>query len=108
MPTQLEGLTLASLRLLDPRIEGLFCRQMQIIAADCMNRPREKGKRKLTFELICEPVPDPETGECEEVKVSIDAHSSVPRFRTRPYPMQVTKAGMKFEAEVHDDSPATV
>lgn len=108
MPVQLEALTLATLQTLDPRIEALFQRQMQILSSDCMNRPREKGKRKLTFELICEPVPDPETGECDEVKVSIDAHSSVPRFRTRPYPMQPTKAGLKFNAEVPDESPAQV
>lgn len=107
MAVQLEGLSLATLEVLDPRIEVLFQKQVQLIANDCMNRPREKAKRKLIFEMQFEPMVDPDTGECEEVKVSIDGKSTLPPFRTRPYPMHVTKAGLKFNSEVPDESAAT-
>ena len=103
MAVQLEQLTLATLETLDPKIELLFQKQLQLITNDCMNRPNEKKKRKLIFEMEFEPVPCPDSGECEEVKVSIDGKSSLPPFRTREFPMRPSKAGLRFDAQVPDD-----
>ena len=52
MPVQLEGLSLKTLETLDPRIEVLFQKHVQQISNDCMNRPREKSKRKLILEFF--------------------------------------------------------
>jgi hypothetical protein len=103
MAVQLEQLTLATLEVLEPKIELLFQKHLQLITNDCMNRPGEKKKRKLTFQLEFEPVADPETGQCEEVKVSIDANAAVPKFRTRDFKMRPSKAGLRFDAQVADD-----
>ena len=107
MPVQLEGLSLKTLEILDPRIEVLFQKQVQLISNDCMNRPREKTKRKLIFEMQFEPVVDPDTGECEEVKVSINGKATLPPFKTRQFPMQVSKAGLRFNSEIPDESALT-
>ena len=103
MPAILEGLTLGSLESLDPRIEVLFQKHVQQITQDCMNRPREKTKRRLVFEILFEPSVDPDTGECDEVKVTLEGKSKLPVFRTRSFPMQATKAGLRFNAESPDD-----
>lgn len=103
MGVQLEQLSLASLETLDPRIEVLFQKHVQQISNDCINRPREKSKRKLILEFYVEPVCDPDTGECEEVRVSIEGKSKLPVFRTKAFPMAVSKAGLRFNSEVPDN-----
>lgn len=100
---EFEELKLSTLGDLDDRIEILFQRHLQNIANDCLNRPAEKTKRKVVVELSFEPVADPDSGDCDSVRITIEARSKVPTFRTKSYPLGVTKAGFRFNSENPSD-----
>jgi hypothetical protein len=104
---KLEKLTLETIGIVDPRIEGMFQKHVRQIVDDVMNRPAEPAARKLTLEFLVTPVirEDPDTGEsqCDEVKVSFEGKSKVPTFRTRAFPMKVSRAGLQFNREIPED-----
>lgn len=90
------------------RINRLLMRHIQRISQDCMDRPTDKTKRKVILEFTAEPVYDPDTRECESVKVEIECKSKVPVFRSKTFQMRVTKAGLRFNPDFPDqlDQPS--
>ncbi len=102
MPIKTEELRLDTIGQLDPRMEKLFQSHIQRICADCRNRPTDKTVRKLVFQFDVEPVVDPETGECEQVNLTVEAQSKVPNWRTRTFPMAITGKGLEFNAHTPD------
>ncbi len=97
---QLDFRSLADLH--DERIAKLLRLHLQKIAQDCMDRPGDPAKRKVTLEFIAEPVLD-EHGQCETVKLEIECKSKVPTFRSKKFEMRVTKAGFLFNKDFPDD-----
>ncbi len=100
---KLEQLRLDTLGTLEPRLEAVFQRHLASIAQDCINRPREKNKRKIVIEMTIEPVQDPETGECEHCNISVEARSKVPTHRTKSFQLAPSKAGFRFNSEVPEN-----
>jgi len=102
MPIELTQLSLSSLEQLDGRIEALFQKHLAFLSSDCMNRPGDKTPRKLSLELSIVPQTDPATGECDDVFVSIEAKSKVPTYKTKEYPLRVSRGGLLFNADIPD------
>lgn len=100
---KLEGLSLAALGKLDPRLEALFQKHMQTVSNDCMNRPLENTARKVMLEFEIKPVPDPESGTIDYCTISIEARSKVPTYRTKAYQLAPSKAGFQFNSEVPEN-----
>lgn len=84
------------------RIDKLLAMHLARIAQDCMNRPGDKTKRKVTLEFEVSPVEDPETRECEHCKVAIECKSKVPTYRSKVFQMRVTKGGLLFNKDFPD------
>lgn len=99
----LQPLKLESLGDIDPRVESLFLKHLMRLSQDCMDRPRDTAKRKVMLEFTFVPDVDPDTGECDEAKMTIEAHSKVPTYRTKSYPVRLTKNGFLFNSEVPED-----
>jgi len=85
----------------DGRIDRLMMMHIRRIAADCMDRPGDKNKRKVTLDFHVEPVID-DDGQCEYTKVQIECRSKVPTYRSKPYEMRVSKAGLLFNQDFPD------
>jgi hypothetical protein len=100
---QLEKLRLDTLQQLDPRIEMLFQKHLQNIASDCIHRPGEKATRRLILEFFVEPDVDPDTGECDRVKIAVEGKSKVPVFRTKTFQMDASKDGFRFNSQVPEN-----
>lgn len=102
-------LTFASLEELDDgRIGKLLKRHFANVSNDCMNRPTDPAKRKVIVEFAFSPVYDAELRECEVVKVTIEAKSKVPTFRSKKYEMRPHKSGFAFNQDFpdkHDQQP---
>lgn len=103
MGVKLEGLTLGTLEQLDPQIGRLFQKHVVKITDDCMDRPTDPAKRKLTIVFEAEPILDSDGRECDEVNMTITATSKVPDYRTKTYRMRATKAGLKFNADFPEE-----
>ncbi|TWT63161.1 hypothetical protein [Rubinisphaera italica] len=93
MPIQERDLTFESLEAMsDGRIAMLLKRHLQNVAADCMNRPHDKAKRKVVLEFIFVPVPDvDDMTVCDRVDMEIECKSKVPTFRTKVIQRAVAK-----------------
>lgn len=99
MPQQTVALdfrTLADLH--DGRIAVLLRNNLARISQDCMDRPGDPAKRKVTLEFVCEPVAD-DDGNVDHVKMKITCKAKVPEFKSRNYEMRVSKAGFLFNQD---------
>lgn len=85
------------------KIALLLKRHLANVAQDCVNRPSDDAKRKVTMEFTFTPVLDPDTRECETVKCQIECKSKVPTFRSKKYEMRVHKTGFAFNRDFPDD-----
>jgi len=83
-------------------IDGTLKKHLAAIAADCINRPSDDSKRKVTLEFTVEPVFDHQTLSCETCKVEIECKSKVPVHRSKPYEMRVTRSGLLFNQDFPD------
>ncbi len=102
---ELEALRLDTLPELDPRIGALFERQVAVIAQDCMNRPADAAPRTITLEFKIVPIAEVrgEHIECARVDVSVDCKAKVPTFKSATYPLEVNKAGLKFNRDIPEE-----
>lgn len=98
MPPQLQQFRLATVEQLDHRVAALFDKHVARVTQDCMDRPGDKHARKVTLTFSVVPVPDPDSGECEHVMVEVEAKSRMPDHRSPAYPMDVSKAGLRFNS----------
>lgn len=87
----------------EERINRLLKFHISNIARDCINRPGDKTKRKVTLEFYVSPIPDPDTGEATTAGVQIECKSKVPVFRSKRYEMRLSNAGLTFNADFPDD-----
>lgn len=99
MAATLDALKFTTLADLDPRLDVLIQAHLKRTANDCMDRAREPGKRKVLVEFTFVPVEDPESGECDDVKMKVQVKSSQPVYRTKSYSLQPTKNGFLFNRE---------
>lgn len=95
----LTKLTFDTLPQLDGKLEPLLDKHLQAVAHDCINRPTDPTVRTVVIEFRFTPVADPQTGECDDVDLVVEAKSKVPVFKTRGYRMRVTRGGMGFNAD---------
>jgi|GEM_PF-4360451 len=84
------------------KMDVLLRSQLALIARDCINRPGDKRKRTLSLIFTAVPVPDPETLDCERVKLVVQCKSRVPDFQSRPYEMRPTNQGFHFNQDFPD------
>ncbi len=101
-------LDLANLASLDDgKVNRLLRFHLQRIAQDLMARPGEPSARKLTLQISFKPIASQE-GECESAHCEIEAKSSIPIYRTKPYQMRVANGGMSFNQDFPDsiDQPS--
>lgn len=105
MPVELVQLNLQHLVLLDPRIGAMVEADLATIARDCMNRPTDTRARKLVLQFEITPVPDidPQDSQsvsCDRVQVSLQSKTTLPNRKTAVFPMDVSKGGMRFNADL--------
>jgi hypothetical protein len=104
--SNLTKLTFDTLPQLDGKLSPLLDKHLAQVANDCINRPADPTARKVVIEFVFTPVLDPQTGECEDVDLVVEAKSKVPVFKTRGYRMRVTRGGMGFNADDPAGDPA--
>jgi hypothetical protein len=81
---------------------GILIRnQLQRIARDCVDRPHDKTKRKVTIEISATPVINPQ-GEFTHTVVEIESKAKIPVHRSSPYQMQADMNGFKFNGDFPD------
>lgn len=102
----LTKLTFDTLPQLDGKLQPLLDKHLQAVATDCMNRPTDPTARKVVIEFNFTPVADPQTGECEDVDLIVEARSKVPVYRTRGYRLRVTRGGMGFNSDDPTGGPS--
>ncbi len=99
---QLKELTLASLAEIDGgRFATAFQQHIKRVAADCYDRPNDGKPREITIKLAVKPITI--DGLCDDVNVTLQVASSVPKQQTRPYNMALKKAGMLYRPDSPDD-----
>ncbi len=105
MAIQEMNLTFESLEdLYDGRIAMVLKRHMAMVARDCMNRPGDKTKRKVTLEFGFTPVPDPDDmSVCERVDCQLECKSKLPVHRSRPIQMRPHETGFIFNQDFPED-----
>lgn len=103
MTTKLVPLDFEHLATLDDgRIDRLLRMHVARAAQDCMDRPGDKSKRVVSLSIAVEPVVS-DDGQCESTRVEIECKSKVPVFRSRPYEMHCTKAGLRFNQDFPEE-----
>ena len=103
--SQLTKLTFRSLPTLDGKLDALLDKHLKAVADDCMNRPTDPAARKVIIEFSCVPIMDPQTGECDEVDLVVEAKSKVPVYRTRGYRLRATRGGLGFNGDDPSGGP---
>ncbi|MCY2963622.1 MAG: hypothetical protein NT069_08240 [Planctomycetota bacterium] len=101
MKLELKSLSLETIGEMEPKIPALIQNLIQQIATDLWNRPTDKKPRKLTMELSFVPVPDTSNGivSCDSARVTFKAKPTLPQYATIDFPCDVTKAGIRFNAQ---------
>ena len=99
------NLTFQSIEVLaNGKIAALLKRHMQNVAMDCMNRPHDKNKRKVTLEFLFSPVPDTEDQNlCDHVDCEIECKSKLPTFRSATMQMRPHASGFIFNQDFPED-----
>jgi hypothetical protein len=82
----------------------LFGEHLKRAAVDCVDRPADKAKRKVTLEVTLEPDPEPD-GTCDRVTGQIKSKSALPVHQTRPYSFRLHANGL---LSFNPDSPDSV
>lgn len=82
----------------DGELGILIRNQLQRIARDCLDRPHDKTKRKVTIEISASPVCNPR-GEFTHTTIEIESKAKIPVYRTSPYQMQADVNGFKFNGD---------
>lgn len=97
--TELVPLSFANLEDLDNGKQAMaFRKHMQRLSQDCMDRPGDSSARTLNIKVTLTPIIG-EDGMCESVKLELEHKSTVPPQISRPFEMQVTKAGVLFNKD---------
>lgn len=81
------------------KLDLLLRNHLALIARDCINRPHEKKRRKVT--LVFQAVPDLD-GEACTVKLNVQCRSRVPDFQSREYEMRPANNGFHFNRDFPD------
>jgi hypothetical protein len=103
--SSLMQLSLENLRELDGgKAILLFQEHLRRAAHDCLDRPADKAKRKVTLEVTLEPDPEPD-GTCDRVTGQIKSKSALPVHQTRPYSFRLHANGL---LSFNPDSPDSV
>jgi hypothetical protein len=89
MPIVTETLQLATIKEIDPRIEGVFQYHVDRARHDCLNRPADKTVRKVLLEFTFQPIMDQESRECDAVEMTVKARSKVPDHQSATYRLGV-------------------
>lgn len=84
------------------RINKVLAMHLSRIAGDCINRPGDKTKRKVSLEFTVTPIIEPDTGDCTEAKIEVECKSKVPVHKSKPYAMRVSNRGFSFNADFPD------
>ena len=85
------------------KVQAILNAELKRAVQDCLNRPTDKKTRKVYLEISMVPVPD-DTGDLDHILIEFDATSKVPKRRTAPDKVGVTKAGqIFFMTEGEDD-----
>ena len=108
MPVKLDKLTLATLNIVDPRIEKMFQKHIRQVMEDVNNRPGEAKPRKMTLTFDLTPVIERnrDTGDCyvDTIRVALKAPpAKLPDFTTKGFPMKITANGLFFNKEIPED-----
>lgn len=105
MAIQEMNLTFKSLEsLYDGRIAMLLKRHMAMVAQDCINRPSDKTKRKVTLEFCFQPIPNPDdASDCDRVDCEVECKSKLPVYRSRPIQMRPHNSGFIFNQDFPED-----
>lgn len=102
--TQIVPLDFSSIAELDDgRINRVLQYHLQRCAADCVNRPNDKSKRKVTLDFTIEPVLDI-NGDLESARIEIECKSKVPVHRTKPYEALVDSKGFRINRDFPDSA----
>lgn len=98
----LKELTLASLAEIDGgRFAAAFQQHIKRVSADCFERPTDSKAREITIKLSVKPIEI--DGLCDDVNVTMQVASTVPKQQTRPYNMALKKAGLLYRPDSPDD-----
>jgi len=60
---------------------------VSLVTEDCIDRPGEKGARKVTLSMIVKPDIE-EGGNCETVLTGFEVSSSLPKMKSKAYSME--------------------
>jgi len=101
---KLTTLNVDTVILFDPRIRELIDRELRKVSLDLWDRPTEKKARKLTIEMAFVPVPETSNGvvSCDQGRMVLKVKTTTPHYATIDFPVEVTKAGMRFNADCPD------
>lgn len=102
--TQVVDLNFSNLVDLDEgRIDKLLLINLARTAQDCITRPGDKSKRKVTLEFIFEPIADPDLGDCAGAKCEVECKTKLPVYRSRPFEMSVSNRGFAFNKDFPEE-----
>lgn len=101
VPLDFEHLALIN----DGRIDKLLRIMLARAAQDCIDRPNEKGKRKVMLEFEFEPEMN-DDGECEKAKCQMQCRSKIPIHRSRKFEMRVGNKGFSYNQDFPDELDA--
>lgn len=82
-------LTVGSLEDYSPGVIAAANAALRKLVHDCVDRPDNKGLRKLNLSIQLRPVLNGETGNLDEVELSIDFSSSEPKRKSSEYRLAV-------------------
>lgn len=89
-------------------VNAAFDHEFQHIVRDCLDRPADKRKRKVTIEFEVIPVqPTEGRPDCEEIDVTAIVKSSVPKRQSKTYTMRPKHDGsVVFHPDIPEDPNA--
>lgn len=104
---QTVALDLASLAELDEGVVTvLLSEHFRRVAQDCLDRPADSTKRKITVQFIVQPRMKP-NGECDDALVTIECKNTIPTYRTNAFQMRLSKGGLLFNRDFPDSVDQT-
>jgi hypothetical protein len=100
-------LDLKSLHEIDEGRVGIgFMKELQRAVLDCIDRPKDKGKRKVA--IVAEIVPVLGEGqiiECDGAEVAFKIKSTVPERKSKTYTLRVNKQGHMAFSSTNPEDP---
>lgn len=82
----------------DEKVSKMLLFHLQRIAQDCVARPGEKAKRKVTLEFLATPL-IADDGGCESAHITVEVKSKIPTHHSKPYEMEVNNKGFRFNED---------